>query len=142
MSVPIEISAQYGDSDSKDAVRPSHRAMNELFEENLRGRYFQTIQKLSIVFRVSGSIWKFEPEGPDHLRYSRRDKEITIDLVIPESRWRGAASGEIRAYVAQGVKRCFELLVARAKKEKEIIDETGLLADFQKAITEFENAEP
>jgi len=137
----IQIGGQYGDPESSDAIWPFQRRLNVLFEKYPARRYFRAVEKLSVVFRVSGSIWKFEPEGPDRLRYQKRHHMITIDLVIPESRWRGVASADVRSYVAQGVRRCFDLLLARAKKEKEIIDEAGLLAGFQKAMTEFENAQ-
>jgi hypothetical protein len=142
MSRTLEIFAQYGDPESTGAVRPLQQLLNRVLEECLTGKYFHSIEKLSIFLRVSGSIWKFEPEGPDRLRYRKRDKEITIDLVIPENRWRGVGSAEMQAYVADQVKRCFGFLLARARKEKGLIDEDALASDLQRAMNEFENAQP
>src|SRR5437870_4871758 len=119
----FEMFAQYGDSDATDVVRPFHRIFSQAFEECFQDRYFETVQRFSIFLRVSGSIWKFESEGPERLRYGRRRNEITIDLVIPENRWRGVASRAFRVYLKHQVKICFESLVARARKEKQIINE-------------------
>jgi hypothetical protein len=138
MGARLEIFAQYGDPEATEVVRPHHQALSRSVERNLGLNYFRTLEHVSIFLRVSGSIWKFKPEGPDRLRYNRTHKEITIDLVVPEEQWKGSDGRKLRAYVAQQTKCCFALLLARAKKEKEVTNEDALVADFAKVMKGFE----
>src|SRR6266850_2918136 len=133
----LEIFAQYGDPESTDAIRPFHRELDTLFKKHLSRKYFRSIERLSIVLRVCGTFWKFEGDGPDRLRIIRKHREITVDLIIPENRWRGRIASEIHEYFADQIQRCFKALLKRARKEKEILDEASLIADFQRAIREF-----
>jgi hypothetical protein len=137
MAEVLEIFAQYGDPESTDAIRPFHRELSRLFETNLKRKYFNSLEKISIFLRVCGSFWKFEGEGPDRLRIYRKHHAISVDLVIPECRWRGRTSVEVQNYIAEQVRCCFDALLKRAKREKEILDERSLMADFERAMREF-----
>jgi hypothetical protein len=132
----LELFAQYGDSEATDAIRPFHRELNRIFEKTLVGSYFRTIKTISIFLRVSGAFWKFEGDGPQRLRINRRNREITIDLVIPETKWRVSKS-DLQANVQEGIFHCFNLLVERARKEGELLNESDLIRDFRQAMETF-----
>jgi hypothetical protein len=140
MSQTLDLFAHYGDSDAKEAIQPFQRDLINLFEKSLTGRYFRTVERLSVFLRVSGSIRGFEGEGPQRLKFLRRDHVITVDLVIPQSRWREVKRSEIHKILYLGVKDCVELLIQRAKKEGELLDESNLVSDFQQAMDMFNRA--
>ena len=137
----IQISAQHGDPKTPEIIWLSHKKLNDLFEKIMPGQYFATVTILSIILRVSGKITDFGGEGPDRLRYIKRENEITIDLVIPEENWRGANSESIRRYIVGGVADCFDLLVGKAETIGEILDIDILRNDFNKVMAEFHAAQ-
>ena len=75
--------------------------------------------------------------GPELLKKVCGKKIYTIDLTIPQSRWDGIDEKELRLYDARGVRSCFELLVEKSDKDKELINKSKLLLDFEKGIEEF-----
>ena len=133
----IQVSAQYGDHNSTKIIRPFHKRLNDLLEEVVVETYFKAIVKLSIVLRVPGEFWKFNGEGPQKLKYMKKQKEITIDFVIPESKWKPVSEIEFSSYIENGIRQCFELFLERAKKEKELIDEDGIRSGFVNAMKIF-----
>lgn len=134
----IEISGQYGDQASDKAIWPFHIKLNELFKKMDAKTYFKTVKILSIIFRVSGNIWKFEGEGPERLKYLKNENVITVDLLIPENRWKDVSNDERVKYISKGIRVCFDLLLTRAKKAQELIDEKAIRDDFEKLMDEFE----
>ena len=94
---------------------------------------------LSIVLRVSGKVRDFGGDGPELLEYLKRDSEVTVDYVIPESKWRGVDGTEIKLNVIQGIFTCLELLVEKAESldlltHKEIL--TGEIKNVFNAISQ------
>ncbi len=103
----------------------------EYFLTNLTG-YFKTLTFFWIGVRVAGESNNFDgAEGPEFLKKARGKPHYTIDLVIPEHRWKGVGFDEYRSYFLDGVRQCFELMVAKAKKDKELVDEEKLRHDFE-----------
>ena len=99
--------------------------------------YFSTIVLLSIVFRVSGKVSDFGADGPERLKFIKKDKVLTIDLVFPETSWRGVEKTVIKSSVECGVKNCLDLLIKKAAKLGEIEDFDGLKVGIDKALAEF-----
>ena len=133
----LQVSAHYGDPFSAAVVRPFHRTLNQIFETTVRGKYFRSIEKLSIVFRVCGEIWKFAGEGPDRVKLLKQRREITVDLVIPEGRWRDVPPAQLRDYLDGQIKQCFQVLLGRARKADELASEKSLVDDFEAAMIKF-----
>jgi hypothetical protein len=139
MQAAIQISAQYGDPKSANVIRPLHKSLNELFEKTLTKKYFRSIDKLTIVFRVSGTIWNFPGEGPDQIKFFKQQREVSIDLVIPEAKWCDINSNDLRVYIQIQLRRCFNSLLDRIRGENELVNEIQLVADFEGAMMEFGN---
>jgi hypothetical protein len=133
----LQVSAQYGDGFSKAAVRPFHKTLNQIFESTLRGKYFRSIETLSIVFRVAGKIWKFDGEGPERVKLLKQSREITVDLIIPEGRWRDLPPAQLRDYLDGQIRQCFQVLLSRARRADELINEESLVNDFEAAMIKF-----
>ncbi len=129
---------QVGERDSKESqkVNMLGRAIAKTFFydfyfSNQTG-YFKTLELFWIGVRVAGKTNNFDgAEGPEFLKKARGKPYYTIDLVIPEHRWKGVEFNEFRSYFLDGVRQCFELMVAKAKKDKELVNEEKLRHDFE-----------
>jgi hypothetical protein len=133
----IQISAQYGDQNSTRFIRPFHKKLNDILEKVVVEKFFKNILKLSIVLRVSGEIWKYKGEGPEKIVFMKKKNEMTIDLIIPESKWKAVGEIEFKSYIENSIRQCFGLLLERAKKENELTDEDGIQIEFNNAMKEF-----
>lgn len=130
----IQISGHYGDPKADAIYWPFQRNLNGALEPLDCSDYLVGIERLSIVLRVSGRVTDFKGCGPERLKFLKRDKEITIDLVIPESDWRGAPDDEIRRRLFVGLNSSFEYLLERAKALGALKDEGGLRTAFRLGV--------
>lgn len=133
----IQVSAQYGDPSSAVIVRPFHKSLNEAFEMPGDQKYFRSIEKLTIVLRVFGTLWRFPGEGPDKVKVLKQKREVTVDLMIPEERWKSVPLAQLRDYLDKQVRKCFQELLDNARKAGELDDEIGLVRYFEEAMTKF-----
>lgn len=133
----IQISGQYGDPKADDLFWPIQKKLNDCFKKHLIGVYFNALAMFSIVFRVSGKVRDFGSEGPERMKHIKKDAEITIDMVFPESFWRGVDKGLLNAGVAEVVRECLRLMLEKAEAAGEIKDAESFKSDVEKAILEF-----
>jgi hypothetical protein len=135
----LQISAQYGGRDGVEHIAPMHRALNQLSKQHMGGDYCKSLDTLAVIFRVAASVNDFEGgEGLENLQVRRKDKYISIDLVIPEARWRDLTAVELRAYVAKGVRECIARLIEAAESIGELTNKTALAEDFETVMSAFE----
>lgn len=135
----IQISGQYGAPQADDLFWPLQKRLNDCFKKNMTGPYFIEIKNFSIVFRVSGKVRNFGSEGPEKMKHMKNDGEITIDLVFPESSWRGVNVSAIKLTVLEGVQTCLELMLDKVETLGDVIDMTSFKNDVGKSLTEFLN---
>jgi hypothetical protein len=135
----IQISGQYGDPRADDLFWPLQKTLNDSFKKHMLGAYFQAIVMFSIVFRVSGKVRDFGSEGPERMKYLKKDSEITIDLAFSESFWSGVEKNDLKLRVADGVRECLSLMLEKAQALGEVGDVKGFNSDVEKAISEFLN---
>ncbi|WP_052702417.1 hypothetical protein [Marinomonas sp. S3726] len=133
----IQVSGQYGDPRADDLFWPIQKMLNDFFKEDILGAYFKTIVMFSIVFRVSGKVRDFGSEGPERMKYLKKDAEITIDLVFPEHSWRGEAQNDLKQCVANGVRECLSLMLTKAQSIGEVEDAEGFKCDVEKVVSGF-----
>ena len=134
----IEFSGQSGGSQAGKATRPYHILLNKIFyQKQDESDYFKTLLFLSIVFRVSGKHRDFGSEGAEFLQKSDGRNVYTIDLAIPQERWQNKTDAELRSYIAEGVRSCFDLLKQKAIEVGEVINEDKLERDFEYGMTQF-----
>lgn len=133
----IQISGQYGDPLSSKIFSPLRIELNQCFKKNINREYFNTLLKFAIVLRVSGKISDFKSQGAERLRYWKKDKVLSIDLVFSESQWLGVDLSVVRKIPAEGIKECLNLMIERAVKLNEVVDKEALMEDIENALADF-----
>lgn len=133
----IQISGQYGDPLSSKIFSPLRIELNQCFKKNISREYFNTLLKFAIVLRVSGKISDFKSQGAERLRYWKKDKVLSIDLVFSESQWLGVDLSVVRKIMAEGIKECLNLMIERAVKLNEVVDKEALMEDIENALADF-----
>ena len=133
----IQISGQYGDPLSSKIFSPLRIKLNQCFKKNISREYFNTLKKFAIVLRVSGKISDFKSQGAERLRYWKKDKVLSIDLVFSESQWLGVDLSVVRKIMAEGIKECLNLMIERAVKLNEVVDKEALMEDIENALADF-----
>lgn len=130
----LQISAQYGDPKATDVFWPFHRSLNQEFESVDAEEYFETLTCLSIVLRVSGAVRDFEAEGVERLKKVRGTPELTVDLAVPENRWKGVDGEAFAAYLRTGIEAACEALIVKAEQAGEVKDPEKLRATLRAGI--------
>ena len=133
----IQISGQYGDPLSSKIFSPLRIELNQCFKKNISREYFNTLKKFAIVLRVSGKISDFKSQGAERLRYWKKDKVLSIDLVFSESQWLGVDLSVVRKITAEGIKESLNLMIERAVKLNEVVDKEALMEDIENALANF-----
>ena len=133
----IQISGQYGDPQADDIFWPMQKKLNDYFKKYIVGEYFKSITKIAIVLRVSGKISDFKSQGAERLKYWKKDKVLSIDLVFSESQWLGVNLSVVRKITAEGIKECLSLMMERAVKLNEVVDKEALMEDIENALADF-----
>ncbi|KZN64206.1 hypothetical protein [Pseudoalteromonas luteoviolacea] len=133
----IQISGDYGEPKADDLFWPLQKKLNDCFKKHMTGVYFNALVMLSIVFRVSGKVLDFGSEGPEKLKHIKKDSELTIDLVFPQTFWRGIDKKELKSSVAGSLLECMDVMLDKAKELNEVQDVEGFTRDVERAIAEF-----
>lgn len=133
----VQISGDYGEPKADDVFWPLQRELNHLFKQNDLEKCFETLRVFSIVFRVSGKITDFGAGGPEKIKYIKKKSEITMDLVFPESSWKGLSLIEVKGNIVGGLDDCLEEMCSKAEKLKEIKDIGTFNTYFKNVIGEF-----
>ena len=133
----IQISGQYGDPQADDIFWPMQKKLNDYFKKYIVGEYFKSITKIAIVLRVSGKISDFKSQGAERLKYWKKDKVLSIDLVFSESQWLGVNLSVVRKITAEGIKECLSLMMERAVKLNEVVDKEALMEGIENALANF-----
>ncbi|KQB54235.1 hypothetical protein AQS70_22365 [Pseudomonas endophytica] len=134
----IQISGQYGDPKADGIFWPIQKKLNDCFKANISDGYFQTLSKLAIAFRVSGKAQNFDSKGSERMKYLKKDKCITIDLVFPIEQWVNTASEDLIKTITAGVLNCLNLMIDKSKILGELRDEKRLLSNISNALHDFE----
>lgn len=133
----IQFSAESGSTEAGNRIRPIKNKLNKLFfcnESELPS--YQSLDGLSIVFRMSGKNKKFSGDGPQLMQKSRQRNFYTIDLVIPEEKWKTDAEVFIKNLV-EGINECSALLFEEIERIGEIDDSHKLKVDHASLIDKF-----
>lgn len=134
----IDFGASNGSTDAGKAIRPYIRELFQIFYEGKSSTdYFSTIEKLHIVFLVSGKNKDFGSEGTEGLKKVRGRPVIVVYFAIPQSRWEGVREDVFRGYLANCIKDCFLELYERARKAECVLDEKKLKEDFETGLALF-----
>ncbi|MGC3893445.1 hypothetical protein [Pseudomonas urmiensis] len=130
----IAISGQYGDPNASKAFWPLQKKMNASFKTAITKEYFQLIKVLSIGLRVSGDIQDFKSSGIERLKFLKRDKILTIDLVYSKNEWITLNNNSLEVDLTNKIRQCLELMIVEAKKIDTISDEKQLISEIEIAL--------
>ena len=129
---------QFGGGDTSPYIDSCMMRLSKIFKEEMQGDYMKTVNDFTIILRVASYITDFEGgDGPEVLRHVKKSRYIKVDLVIPESKWKGCTPEFIRDNFSNGIRECFYLLVGRAEKNGELLDKQGLIDDFERSMAVF-----
>lgn len=134
----IQISGQYGDPDADRAFWPMQRQLNACFERHLSGVYLQSIRMFAIAFRVSGRISDFHPAGPDRLMLFIKRQRMTMDMVYARQQWASIDSSALAPVVSRDIAICVDMMIERATRARELLEEERLRVDIAKALADFD----
>ena len=136
----IQFGAQCGSTQAGKAIAHYHVLLNRIFyQKQDSSDYFKTLLFLSIVLRVSGKHRDFGSEGAEFLQKSDSRNVYTIDFAIPEERWQNKTDAQLRTYIAEGVRTCYQMLKEKVMTLDEVIDEDKLDQDFEYGMEQFMN---
>ena len=133
----VVISMQVSGSKAGRVISPSFRLLHTVLERYCKNSYSPSFETFWIVFRVSGELGDFGFEGCANLRLARKRRQITVDYRIPLKQLDGKAASQLRDYLATALKEALEVIVKKAKSEKETIYESRLYEDLSAAYSEY-----
>ena len=129
----IDFGVQSQCNESSDAINKIWNELLEIFYDpkELDG-YYSNAAWFQIVFRVSSGDSDFDGgEGPEHLKV-KKNEHFSIDITIPEKKWRTLSNSEFRQYVIDHVVNAFNQLRKSAIK-------SGVVANPEKLDSDFDN---
>ena len=127
----ITLGVQAGDPDAGNATEPYFMPLRKLLAKCCVGPYSKDIDEFAFVLRIDGrfSHWNFE--GCEELAVNRRERYITVDIGVPESRWKNQAGESIAKYLLDCVAEGLRLMVETLQKVKLDIQADKLFVDFE-----------
>ena len=138
----ITLGVQTGDVESSEATRPAFMSLRKQLGDHCVAAYSPDIAEFAIVFRICGSLWRFEGEGVQKLRVNKKESYVTADYVIPETRWKGVRLSDLKAYMAAATVETLQAMSDKLAKSRIVVDTQSLNQDATSAITAFLNATP
>lgn len=138
----LGVSVQGGGGPSFEIFGPIHVLLNRIFNEHVCSDYFDGLDGMGFLFRLSGPIVDFGSEGVERLFHRKRQKSIEIDIVFPEAMWRELSSAELWGQTEAWLREAMTRMIERGVKDKVIKDADGLKRDFESAMEAFAAERP
>ncbi|WP_026695354.1 hypothetical protein [Peribacillus kribbensis] len=133
----ITFGAQIGGAKADKVVSPHLQELKQLLYKHCDNIYCKEVKGFAPILRVDGDIDYWDTEGCERLRLSKRYGYVTIDVYMPRSRWEGIEVIDIRKYLICNLKDALQLMINRLKKEKYVVNDKELWADFSKVEEAF-----
>lgn len=133
----ITLPAQMGSMAAATATEPHLVDLSRLLRKYCRGPYAKSVREFALVFRVDGAIQRFGGDGCNRLRRSMKREYITVDLCVPESRWRGVPPQQLRQFLLELVEQGLQKCVERLNRDKVDVDGEALFSDVSRVRQEF-----
>lgn len=114
-----------------------HPRVNQLFEQHMGHNYCPEVDWIALVLRLGSARREFGPDGPQRRRFMRKQRYITIDLVLNEDSYKEKSDKEhcelLLGLIEQGLQQCVEKL----QTEKCEVDAARLFYDFGRFKEDF-----
>jgi len=108
-----------------------------LFASHCHSTYCPGIAHYALALKIDGEFLQFGAESIQKIRFSKRDRFIGADIIVPEIVWRGMTPNKCRDYLARRVREALQMCVARLRKDKLAVDESLLFGEIDAAIQKF-----
>ena len=135
--IRISFGAQYGDMASADAVDKHRDRLRAILNAMNGSSSSEQATEFAFILRVDGEIHNWGRAGTSHLRYTKKDKCVQIDVFMPEEVWRSGDDFSIRKYLHDQFNDGFALMIQRLKKANVELDYADIVPQFQAAINVF-----
>lgn len=133
----VQISGQYGDPKAWDIFAPMQNKINSEFDSQVTYAPTDNVTKLSIGLRVSGDIQDFESRGIELLKYIKKHKAITVDLVYSKEDWKEKPQKEIKESLTRDIRKCLNTLISKALNMGEDFNELKLNSEIDSALSSY-----
>lgn len=108
-----------------------------ILDRRCTSTFCPAIGHYGIVLRIDGEFASFGPETIGRISRSQRNRDIGVEIVIPQPVWRGKTRNQLRDYLADRVRAALVACVTRLSKDGESVDEPSLFLEIDEAINEF-----
>ena len=112
-------------------------ALHKALERHVTSTQCAAIDEFALVLRVDGRLTQYGPEGTSRLRFAKARRYITVDLQIPESRWKPLLPDELDAYLVTQVRAGLEACCTRLERDGYEVHRTALMAQVAQGFNEF-----
>lgn len=104
---------------ARKLIFPLQHELNQALGEISSNDHFRSIERITIIFRISGDARDFEGDGPERLRYLKKGNELTADLVIPASKWKFVPTKALRIYIKDNFNVIWNWMIEKAESLEE-----------------------
>lgn len=126
---------------ARRVIFPLQRELNHALTAISSIDYFQTIDRLTVIFRISGDARDFGGDGPERFRYIEADNELTADLVIPAKKWKAVKEQSLRNYIRLHCQTILTWMIEKAESLGENKRPELLAERINTILNEFGDAE-
>jgi len=126
----VTLGADSGGPLASDTMRPFFMPLRKLLAQHCVGPYSTQIDEFAFVLRIDGDVCSFDFEGCDRLELKRRERYITTDIGVPETRWQSQKPRDIATYLCDCLAEGFRLMIDELRKQNIDVDADRLLSDF------------
>jgi hypothetical protein len=136
-SSAVTLGADVGGKDAHAATREQYLALRRALASNCAGPYGKTFDEFALILRIDGSVQSWRKRGVDNIRLQRKLRYATADIFVPAKIWKVTPPSVWRGFLAKEVETAIRAITERAKRMKDDVDESRLLADVKRAVTSF-----
>lgn len=126
----VSLAEQVGGTEASRVTGRHVLELRRLLEQHCSQVYCPNVAEFALILRTDGDVQTFGFEGCKNVRRSRRERYITVDLGVPEHRWKSVSASEFRSYLWELTETGILCCVDRLRRDKEQIDFESLRADL------------
>jgi hypothetical protein len=133
----ITLGADIGGPQASDVTVPQFMPLRKFLASMCTRPYSTEVDEFALILRIDGNVAQFHFEGCERMRRSRKGRYVTIDIGVPESRWKDQPAAALRTYLMDCVRDALRQIVAKLKKDKTDVDEGALFADVDRVAAAY-----
>lgn len=120
-----------------DIFRPHWLHLKNIMNKTKTSAIPKNFESLTFILRIDGSLGSFHGDGLDNLRVSETRRYISIDICLPESRWKNKPDFYIANTISSNIVSSAALIYTRLRKKHIQCDEQALTLDLEKVAHKY-----